>query len=206
MKKIFGLLLFMFCMGIASQASATSAAVWESKDAFLKAEGQTCEVATDGCNTITIVNGKAGIMTQMWCEDVYGENGQESWSCLQYKEEKQPVEMFCTMEYAPVCWVNNKTYGNACGATSQGVEIAYGWQCSDYVDQKLFKRYDVLRDKYTKIIENIDEEKLPGIIDNIDLRIEATKKSRIAREMQIRRITAYMWLKNLIIEAQQRDM
>lgn len=33
----------------------------------------------------------------------------------------------CTMEYAPVCWVNNQTYGNACMADE--VAIAYQWEC-----------------------------------------------------------------------------
>lgn len=33
----------------------------------------------------------------------------------------------CTMEYAPVCWVDNQTYGNACMADE--VAIAYQWEC-----------------------------------------------------------------------------
>lgn len=49
---------------------------------FLKAEGKTCEVATDGCNSVQIWNGQLGAMTMMYCEDIYGEGKQEKWSCV----------------------------------------------------------------------------------------------------------------------------
>jgi hypothetical protein len=55
-------------------------------------------------------------MTMMYCEDVYGDKGQEKWSCNAYDEEKvSELKMqiqtmtsvndmkICTMEYAPVC-------------------------------------------------------------------------------------------------------
>lgn len=59
---------------------------WENKTYtnsadFLAAEGQTCKIATDGCNTIQISNGALGASTMMYCEDIYGDAGQEAWSC-----------------------------------------------------------------------------------------------------------------------------
>jgi hypothetical protein len=42
----------------------------------------------------------------MWCEDVYGPNGKEQWSCREYLKTTQPNpadQVACTAEYDPVC-------------------------------------------------------------------------------------------------------
>lgn len=42
-------------------------------------------------------------------------------------ENGQP-QRFCTMEYAPVCGIDDKTYGNACSAGD--IEVAYQGECN----------------------------------------------------------------------------
>lgn len=115
--------------GTITRSIASSPTVYKTSEEFLKAEGNTCEVATDGCNTITIWNWALWASTMMYCEDIYGTNGQEKWSC---KKQKEPVveegPTMCTMQYDPVCWVDWVTYGNSCSAWK--VKVAYAGECN----------------------------------------------------------------------------
>lgn len=40
-----------------------------------------------------------------------------------------PNECVCTMEFKPVCGVNNETYGNKCGANCAKVPVACNGEC-----------------------------------------------------------------------------
>lgn len=62
--------------------------VYNSSQDFLKAEWDICQSASDGCNRVGIVNWELWAMTEMYCEDVYGQGGQEKWTCQQYNEQK----------------------------------------------------------------------------------------------------------------------
>ncbi len=60
---------------------------YSSESEFLKTEGQTCQVATDWCNTIMMWDWKFWGTTLMMC---YWENGWEfkpQYSCIKYKWE-----------------------------------------------------------------------------------------------------------------------
>ncbi len=60
---------------------------FDNQEDFLDTHGEYCAVATDWCNTVTIQDWKAGAMTQMYCEDVYWEDGQEEWTCTKHIQD-----------------------------------------------------------------------------------------------------------------------
>jgi len=73
------------------EISATGATVYNDSASFLQAEGSICKVATDGCNTIQIQDGKLGASTKMFCADTT-----EQWSCLDMSLENRRVGFLST--------------------------------------------------------------------------------------------------------------
>lgn len=69
----------------------TTQKIYTSSVDFLKAEWATCKHATDGCNSVGIVNGELGAMTEMYCEDTYGPQGKEEWKCLDAEIEEETL-------------------------------------------------------------------------------------------------------------------
>ena len=168
MKKLFALVslgllvsLSSFMQGYSSFFSSSSSdthqwsshnisvsSSYSSAEEFLRAEWDICRVATDGCNTVQVRNGELGAMTQMWCEDIYWDNGQEKWSCREYREDNQPDPgtPSCPEYWDPVCaqppmWECPeglscatvmpplKTYSNASCAGVEGAVVEYEWVC-----------------------------------------------------------------------------
>lgn len=166
MKKLLSFLILTFLL--LSQVNAEvwwtvtknitqTPTIYKTSEEFLKAEGLTCEVATDWCNTITILNWALWASTMMYCEDVYWEKWSYKWSCKKQKEvdlvwndrdehgcigsawyvwnseKKECVRPWeeevsvCTMQYDPVCWIDWVTYGNSCSAGK--VKVSYKWEC-----------------------------------------------------------------------------
>jgi len=87
------------------------------------AEDPTCSVYNDGCNTCS--KGPEGLAacTRMACFEMGDPY------CIEFVEEPAFNDCICTMQYDPVCWVDGQTYGNACGAWCEQVEIAYAGEC-----------------------------------------------------------------------------
>jgi len=86
MKKLFLLLCAIFFY-----TSVSAGQVYDNSAEFLAAEGNSCSTATDGCNTIKIWNGELGIASRMYCEDTYGEEWKEEWSCIDDEWEEHRI-------------------------------------------------------------------------------------------------------------------
>lgn len=86
MKKILFLTLWVFFIVptfalTTSTTTRTPTTGYTNSADFLRDYGKRCQVASDGCNTIQIVNGKLGASTQKYCAEIYGTSGVQNWSC-----------------------------------------------------------------------------------------------------------------------------
>lgn len=83
--------------------------------------------------------------------------------CNLYSNEIQVAlesEIACTMEYAPVCTVNGRTYANECVATKQyGEEIAYKSECKkDAAVIEIEEKAELLvQNKLSQILDELNQ-------------------------------------------------
>ena len=67
-------------------------------------------------------------------------------------QEEQLNDCICTMQFDPVCWVNGQTYGNACTAGCEQVEVDYTGECEPV---EVATNYQILTPAHEKLIEDI---------------------------------------------------
>lgn len=70
-------------------------------------------------------NAQCGDKTQ-FCSKKAGQCDRTSYGSCTHKPE------VCTFQYDPVCGCDGQTYGNACTAASNGVNIAYSGECKNF--------------------------------------------------------------------------
>lgn len=112
-------------------------------------------------------------------------------------EKEENIQM-CTMQYAPVCWIDWKTYSNSCFASIENVEILYNQECDSKVNTFYYKKLQKNEEKIKKSLKNIETELLEKASELADLLIIRTKMLRIADFVISQRVTKYMFLKELI--------
>lgn len=155
---------------------------YSSKLVFELAEWETCQQATDWCNTFFMNDWKVGWGTKMACLN----QTKEEWSCINKIEE----QIFCTMQYDPVCWVDGKTYGNAC--TAWKTKIAYYWECKN-LEAKYLDIIDKIMGIYKQRLAKFDLAKRPAIHQNVLNKIDAIIINFKNDQTIVDRLTVLIW-------------
>jgi hypothetical protein len=139
-----------------------------------------------------------------WQENKIQEDGIMTITTMSVIDEPR----ICTMDYTPVCAevqvqcikapcpAVTQTFGNACSAWDN--KILFQGACSSYMNDSLYKKLDPKREAVQNIISKLSTKTLVKMNVMLDQKIEMTKMSRIAVEMQKERITTYAFIKSIV--------
>lgn len=164
----------------------------EILDNYWNVVPNSCEAWFDGCNNCFVSEDWNLACTKMFCE-----NPSQAY-CKSYKNDVVEDEfndvVFCTMEYAPVCWKDWNTYWNSCVATSQNnVEINYNWVCLNRVEELQIKRW--FEKALNSILFNKDYYYRVNFVENI---VEKTEKILLNSTFWEKTYSKFSYLGNVL--------
>ncbi len=120
-------------------------------------------------------------------------------TCESQVEEEEDEVRICTMEYAPVCWVNGQTYGNACSAGK--VEIKHEGQCLPV------KAETKLSQDVQKVLQRVQNQSNEiNFVQVIQRAYERIDTLAAKQEMFSLRQTAYLRIKSLFREYVEKNI
>ncbi len=190
------ILLIITIFILAMSSTQAEYRIYNNVEDFEADKWAICEAATDGCNNYIMVDWKVWWGTKKYCWPDFT----PEWNCTKYKEDSITTMSItttavpettssdivaCTMEYAPVCWVDWKTYWNKCMAVSWAkVEIDYNWEC---ITKKELSEND--KNFYNTIKNRLDskyQERVIKVVEKYQEKIEnltKTQQERINKKM-----------------------
>lgn len=169
-------------------------------------------------NTTSIDVETTATMHPSWDADEDGINDcEKDGTCdhtTDYTQAKPEMKV-CTMDYRPVCAAVKvqcvkapcnpipQTFSNKCMAGEN--EILYQGKCNSLVDSQKFSDYFKFDSQINARLEKLSTTTLEKMVIELNQRISAVEKSRIAVFVQTQRITKLMYVKSLVeVELESR--